>query len=192
MGIYLIFMRESNKSQDFLTFPRTFDKYRWYKPILVFILATIFYIIFIVISDAISAALFGRAVVDAITLGGYETMNTPLGEILTDISVILFIPSLYLACKVVRDRPFSSYVSSRGGWNFRLYFKALIIPFIFTIAFFGIEALIAGKDPNASYHFSIGLLITCLIAVPLQCIAEEYVFRGLFLQTFGSWFKIPV
>ena len=38
---------------------------------------------------------------------------------------------------------------------------------------------------------SVGLVI-CLILIPLQCIAEEYVFRGFLMQTFGSWFKIPV
>jgi hypothetical protein len=27
---------------------------------------------------------------------------------------------------------------------------------------------------------------------PLQCIAEEYAFRSLLMQTFGSWFRIPV
>ena len=27
---------------------------------------------------------------------------------------------------------------------------------------------------------------------PLQCIAEEYVFRGLLMQTLGSWFRLPV
>ena len=27
---------------------------------------------------------------------------------------------------------------------------------------------------------------------PVQCIAEEYVFRGLLMQTLGSWFRLPV
>ena len=31
-----------------------------------------------------------------------------------------------------------------------------------------------------------------MILIPAQCIAEEYVFRGILMQTFGSWFKIPV
>ena len=28
--------------------------------------------------------------------------------------------------------------------------------------------------------------------MPLQCIAEEYVFRGLLMQTLGPWFNIPI
>ena len=185
-------MRENDNTQDFITYPKTFEKYRWYKPVFVFILLLIFYIIFNILVDYISAAIYGKAVVDAIINGGYEVMDTPLGEILTDIKVIMFIPALFLACKIVGDRPFSSFVSSRGGWNYRLYFKALIIPFIFTMLSFGVDTLINGADPDAIYSFSILYLLVSLIAVPLQCIAEEYVFRGFFLQTFGSWFKIPV
>lgn len=104
--------------------------------------------------------------------------------------IIIFIPSLYLASKVVKDRPFSSYSSSRGGWNFKLYFKALAIPLILYIIYMGADAVITG--PKGTSNLSIAFLAVILISVPLQSIAEEYVFRGLFMQTFGSWFKIPV
>ena len=121
---------------------------------------------------------------------GYEAMNTEIGQILVDLTVIAFIPSLYIASKIVKDRPFSSYSSSRGGWNYKLYFKALIIPLILCLIVNGITVLING--PQGTYHFSLLFLFMCVILVPLQCIAEEYVFRGLLMQTFGSWFNIPV
>jgi len=100
------------------------------------------------------------------------------------------IPSVYIATKIVKDRPFSSYASSRGGWNFKLYFKAFIIPFILFLVFELVETAITGQ--TGTYHFSITFLIISLILVPLQCIAEEYVYRGLIMQTFGSWFSIPI
>ncbi|MBQ6099260.1 MAG: hypothetical protein IJL02_05285, partial [Methanobrevibacter sp.] len=56
--------------------------------------------------------------------GTYEGLNSALPIIISDLILIMFIPSLYLASKIVNDRPFSSYSSSRGGWNFKLYFKA--------------------------------------------------------------------
>jgi len=34
--------------------------------------------------------------------------------------------------------------------------------------------------------------IACLILVPLQSIAEEYIFRGLLMQSLESWFNIPI
>ena len=37
----LIIMTMNDKISDYITFPRTFENYRWYKPILVFILSLI-------------------------------------------------------------------------------------------------------------------------------------------------------
>lgn len=183
-------MTENNKITDFITYPKTFEKYRWYKPILVFIIGLILMLIFQLILLVVFGAIYGESAMDIITGGGYEVLNTNLGEIFTDLSVIVMIPALYIATKIVRDRPFSSYASSRGGWNFKLYLKALIIPFIALMVFQGIDVVINGAD--GTYHFSILFLIASLILVPLQCTAEEFVYRGLIMQTFGSWFKIPV
>lgn len=175
---------------DYITFPRTFENYRWYKPILVFIVA---FIITLILSGLILGAFYlivGPDFVKSVFQGGYEALNSPMAIFFTDLFVIVFIPSLYLASKVVKDRPFSSYSSSRGGWNFKLYFKALIIPLILYILYMGAESAITGQKDTS--HFSIAFLIVILISVPLQSIAEEYVFRGLIMQTLGSWFKIPV
>ena len=100
------------------------------------------------------------------------------------------LPSLYIAVKIIKDRPFSSYSSSRGGWNHKLYFKALIIPVIIYIIFEAISLSITGV--KGSNHFSVMFFIACLILVPLQSIAEEYIFRGLLMQSLGSWFNIPI
>ncbi len=175
---------------DFITFPKTFEKYRWYKPILVFIVGLIIFLILTEILSQVFTAVYGEDLIMSIINGGYEVLNTELGEIFTDLAVIILIPSLYLATKIVRDRPFSSYSSSRGGWNFKLYLKSLIIPFILFLIFECTETAITGQ--TGTYHFSIPFLIISLIFVPLQCIAEEYVYRGLIMQTFGSWFKIPI
>ena len=117
-------------------------------------------------------------------------MNAEIGEIYSHLGVAILLPSLYLATKIVKDRPFSSYSSSRGGQNNQLYLKAFIIPFILFLVVGIIEHAILGNVGN--YHFTILFFIILLIIVPLQCIAEEYVFRGLLMQTLGSWFNIPL
>ena len=122
--------------------------------------------------------------------GGYEVMNSEIGEIYSHLAIAIMIPSLYLATKIVKDRPFSSYSSSRGGWNTQLYLKAFIIPFILFLVVGIIEHVILGNVGN--YHFTILFFIILLIVVPIQCIAEEYVYRGLLMQTLGSWFNIPL
>ena len=178
------------EKSDFITLPTTFENYKWYKPILVFIIGVIIYVILSLILTLIFDMVYGEHFTNLLINSGYEVMNSDLGQIFSDLGVIVMIPSLYIAAKIVKDRPFSSYTSSYGGWNYKLYLKALVIPFIIMIIFEGIS--IAFNGPEGSNHFSIGFFIACLILVPLQCIAEEYVFRGLIMQTFGSWFKIPV
>ena len=37
----------------------------------------------------------------------------------------------------------------------------------------------------------VGFAVVTILG-PLQCIAEEYAFRGLLMQTLGSWFRLPI
>ena len=130
---------------EYITFPRTFEKYRWYKPILVFIIGAIIYLILSLILIAVFSAIYGENI---------------MAQLL------------------------------RGGWNTQLYLKAFIIPFILFLVVGIIEHVILGNVGN--YHFTILFFIILLIVVPIQCIAEEYVYRGLLMQTLGSWFNIPL
>ncbi len=40
--------------------------------------------------------------------------------------------------------------------------------------------------------FTLASFAVVTILGPLQCIAEEYAFRGLLMQTLGSWFRLPI
>lgn len=183
-------MTENNKISDYITFPKTFENYKWYKPILVFIVALIMFLVFSLVVALVFYLAFGKDFFMSLASGGYEVLNTVWGQIFTDLGVIIIIPSLYIASKIVKDRPFSSYSSSRGGWNFKLYLKALIIPLVLLVIAQTLDFFISG--PKGTNHFSVLFLIITLIMVPLQCIAEEYAFRGLFMQSLGSWFNIPI
>ena len=180
----------NDKIHDYVTFPRTFENYRWYKPILVFIVGFIIMLILGALVMGVFYLMGESDIIISIFHGGYEALDSPLAILFSDLLIIIFVPALYLASKVVGDRPFSSYSSSREGWNFRLYFKALVIPLILYIIYASVETLITG--PEGTSHLSIAFIAVILISVPLQCIAEEYIFRGLIMQTFGSWFRIPV
>lgn len=175
---------------DFITLPRTFEKYRWYKPILIFIIGFILMIIFQLLIEEIFSGFYGHDFVDNLMNGGYEVLNNAVAELFSDLGIIIMIPALYLASKIVRERPFSSYISTSGRWNFKLYLKALAIPLVLFIVFNAIDAAITG--PDGTFQFSLFYLIVLIIFLPLQCIAEELVYRGFLMQAFGSWFKIPV
>ena len=145
-------MTENNEITDYITFPKTFKEYRWYKPILVFIIGFIIMIILQGILMIAFAAIFGISAPSLVS-GGYEMLNNEWGDIFTNLGIIIMIPSLYIATKIVRDRPFSSYSSSRGGWNFKLYLKALIIPFIALMVFQGIDVAINGADGPIIFQY---------------------------------------
>ena len=174
---------------EYITFPRTFETYKWYKPILVFITGAIVYIILQVLIFAIFGMTYGLDAVIQLTQG-YESLNSEVGSYISYLSVVIFLPSLYIASKIVRDRPFSSYSSSRGGWDWKLFFKSLSIPLVVYLIYEIRISLIHG--PVGPNKLTLAFFLICLIIIPLQCIAEEYFIRGLIMQTFGSWFKIPI
>ena len=182
----------TNEFPDYITFPRTFEKYKWYKPLLTIVVTVVVYAIFQGILGIIFGAIYGHDFISAMFTLKYETLTSSDATVyLSYLSVGIFIPSIYIASRIVRDRPFSSYSSSRGGWNWKIYLKCLTIPLIIYVIYNAINFAIHGANGNASQISSIALII-CLIIIPFQCIAEEYVFRGLLMQTIGSWFKIPV
>ena len=196
-------INSTNASEhSYPVYGRQFKSYRWYKPILVFILFAIIYLILGMILT------FAVAAVSGVGLGGVtgETATNIFSDSYDDMdlantwqnvvslgSVALMIPALWLASKIVRDRPFSSYSSSRGGWSSKVFWR------VFPIAFLCISApilvdnlLIEHRLDDFQMKFTIGSLVVLTILGPLQCIAEEYAFRALLMQTFGSWFRIPV
>ena len=185
-------MSENNFS-DFVTFPRTFEKYKWYKPLISLVLVLIVYFVFQIILLVVFNIIYGESVINGILFGGYETLNTSDASVyFSYISIAVFIPAIYIASKIVRDRPFSSYASSRGGWNWKLYFKCLLIPLAVYIIVNVISILFDNNPKTSTSQVSLITMVLSLILIPLQCIAEEYVFRGALMQALGSWFKIPI
>ena len=179
---------------DYVTFPKTFEKYKWYKPLLVLIVGIIIYLVLNVVMIFIGAILPGTGGIPGVIAGlsgGYDSLNayTYLG-LLSILSVAIILPSLYVASKIVRDRPFSSYSTSRKKWNWNIFFKSValsaVVLFILTL----VDIAIHGFHFNN--HFTIVTFILCLIITPLQCTAEEYLLRGYVMQTVGSWFGIPI
>ena len=181
-----------NKFPDYVTFPRTFENYKWYKPLITIVLVAILYFVFVAILTFIFQAIYGTNVISSIAGGGYETLNnSDVSVYYSYLSIVMFAPAIFIASKIVRDRPFSSYSSSRGGWNWKLYFKCLSIPFAIYLIF-SLISLFTSNNSGSNSHVSLMAIILSLIIIPAQCIVEEHVFRGILMQTLGAWFKNPV
>jgi membrane protease YdiL (CAAX protease family) len=120
-------------------------------------------------------------------------MSDPFQSVLQLGSLAIAIPSLWLATLIVRDRPISSYSSSRGGWSHKVFWKCVPVAFIINGLPIIINDVIIEKGyQNFTVKFTVLSFILLTILGPLQCIAEEYMFRGFIMQTIGSWFRIPV
>lgn len=185
----------TDSAPDYATFPRKFVSYRWFKPLLVALLTVVFMLIFEA-AVMLSAIIWSGNINFLNTVGtSYDDMDVFSGPgALFELGAIaVFLPALALAALIVRDRPFSSYSSSRGGFKWSAFAKcAGIVLAIYAIDFILEAALIPGEPLRVEILFSIDGLLMCIVLIPLQSFAEEYIFRGLVLQAVASWTKLPI
>lgn len=203
----MYYIDETNaKKHVYPTYGRQFDSYRWFKPVFTGALFAAIYMVLTLAGIMAVKIWAGAAAGDTtgtdtmnkmmeIISGGYDTMDMsdPLQSVLQLGSLAIAIPSLWLASLIVRDRPMSSYSSSRGGWSRRVFWRCMPVAFIINGLPIIINDVIIEKGyQNFTVKFTVLSFILLTILGPLQCIAEEYMFRGFVMQTFGSWFRIPV
>lgn len=196
--MYLIQENEV-KEHDYVTYARQFDSYRWFKPVLTMFFFVVFYAflaaVLVAASGAVDFMVTGgdwQSFLDRFS-GGYESIDIkdPIGSLVGLGSVAIMIPAFWFARGIVRERPYSSYSSSRGGWGWWIFIKCLLISLVICALPIFLYDYYAG---NGSFHnqFAKYGLIFLVVLCPLQCIAEEYVFRALINQALGAWFRIPI
>ena len=117
---------------------------------------------------------------------------TAPGVLLSLGNIALLLPALYLALKITKERPFNTLTSSRGGWNMSFFKKALLISLVINALPQIILSAIDGGFSHLNFQYTVPGFIIFVLLLPVQCIAEEYLFRAFAGQTFGSWFKLPI
>ena len=182
------------QSYEYTTFPRAFVTYAWFKPLLVALLTAVFSFMILGITILIGLLWLGDSglVIEALMSKSSPYFYSGPGLLMAVGGVSGMLPALALAERIVRGRPFSSYSSSRGGWNWAAFVKCFVLAAIV----FGAEVLaMAFGMPDAEADginkFTIIGAIICIVVVPLQSAAEEYIYRGLLMQSIGSWTKLP-
>ncbi len=173
--------------RDYITYPRRFKAYKWYKPLLVGLLFALLSVLLMFCIDRITKTVFTGFVAGQ----GYDDMDffSVSGAFYNGAMAAVFVPSLILAAMMTKDRPVSSYFSSMGGWRWKTFFKMLAVGFVL----FGIpnivRLLLKGSD---GIRFTLGGFLILSFFVPLQGLGEEMMYRGLIMQTAGSWFKVSL
>lgn len=182
---------------DYLSYPKRFLPYKWYKPLLTILLSAAFFgLIGAPLSflnpAALEAIKNGTSVATAVNKG-YDNLDaySVLGALVTFGSIASFLLAILIANRIVNARPFSSYSSSRGGFNWGAFFKSFGVALVLYVL--PLTIFTVATSPNTGViRFTVPGFIACTILCPLQCVGEEYMHRGLVMQTFGSWIKIPV
>ena len=176
------------REHDYATYPRRFDSYRWYKPLLVGLLFVVFYLVFSLLIEIATKLLFSAHVSST----GYDDMDffTAAGAFNNGAAAAVVVLCLILAALIVKDRPLSSYFSSMGGWRWKVLFRTFIAGLIIV----GIPSVIwfFAQGKTGGVKFTAGGLILITLFVPLQGLGEELLFRGFITQTVSSWFKLTV
>lgn len=177
-------VRECNKN-DYMTFPRQFETYKWYKPIFVLLLACLFVGIFFVGIALLYILLSGEKDFSNANYYGY-------GALISVGITATILPAVAIASKIVKDRPFSSYSSSRGGWNWKIFFKCLLVAIPIIALYYAVLLISSDIAVTHVIEFTVFGFFATLIITPIQCISEEYLFRGLLSQTIASWTKSSI
>lgn len=187
-----MFSREVTE-HGYVTYPRRFEGYKWSNPIIVTVLFLVFYYMFMNVIVLFSAVCSGNLTEMIKNLkSGYDAFDTfsAFGALATLGSIAAAIPALMLAAAIIKDRPFSSYTSSRGGWNWKIFF-IMLVPALIIIGIPGVILTLRENGDHVVRFTVVGFIILTILG-PLQCVAEEYIFRGLIMQTVGSWFRLPI
>ena len=174
---------------------------RWFKPILVALLAAVFYLIAVI-------GLFVAFLVWALFALGADgdinawlerliDMNTTTGVLFGLVNVIVMWPAAELATWCIYRRWFSSMISLRGGMRLRRLGRYLLVGTAVWVVCAVVMVLFSDGAIGSltsgikwDQHVLV-MLIAIVLLVPFQATAEEIVFRGLAMNIIGSWLRHP-
>ena len=177
--------------------PRNSAIWRWWRPLITSPLAILYFvgIIFVLIVIAIGTGLLSLETIQAMSnaapeMDQSELFFSPFGALLMLGGLAGMTLALASALWTSRERPFGTVVSVFGHIRPKMLLRAipfafvsLLIPMLIEVTFlrggFG-HAQMMEVDPY--------VLVMLAVFLPLQCVAEEVVFRGYIMQTLASWF----
>lgn len=181
---------------------RSAQSYRWYKPLLVGLIAIGLYagmIIVVALVAGIAALLnpgfAGQLAASERALDALD-MTDPLVLVIALGSIIAMLPAILLATLMLGAKPLGllSSVAGRLRWGWLgccllLAAGVMVLSFALSFTIETVQGVPFAPDfGSEKMWLMIGLT---LALVPLQATAEEYVFRGYLMQSLGGWLRHP-
>lgn len=196
----------SESQYEFHRILRRDGNYRWWRPLAFlgtaagfFAALSIVVVVLTVVMMMFNPAFWSDS---SSALDDLEQMNMadPMVFSILMLSLIVLIPSAWFAYMLLGTRPAGMLLSVAGrirwGWMGLAFAVSGIIYAAYFALSFILDAVGAGggiEVPASSVPASpLFYALLVILLTPLQCAAEELVFRGAFMQVIGSWLKHPL
>ena len=177
-------------------------EHRWWKPLVELVILVASYLLLTVLfgvlwalglmvqrgPDAVDEAFLDPATLDVMD---------PAIFFMLFFSIVLMIPAMVLARAVMGPRPLGLLLSVTGRLRWGFLGRSLAVGLAVYVVGYGAVSLfeltvlgsIGAPRPIDGFWLILAMVV---LVVPLQCAAEELVFRGYLLQTVGRWVRRPV
>lgn len=194
---------EQSEPLEYHRLLRGVANYRWWRPLVAAILSMVYYITFSVLyTIPFFPYLMGQDLINLQTgemdAGALVDTQRPLLLLLSLGSVVMMLPAVMLGMLSVGlgagKRLWSVALRIRWRWIGRTVLPAIValivmngLGILFQVLFDPSGGDLATEAPQIDVAAAMWSALIVLIIVPLQCTAEEVVFRGMFIQTLGAW-----
>jgi len=182
---------------------RSAPGYRWWKPLVTGLIALGIFIAFTIVLVVLllaSTLAFPevRPVIEKLITTGEIDNSLPVVLAFSLSSIAVILPSVLLARLIMGPRPVGLLSSVAGrlrwGWMARLIIPVVIAYGASTLFSVLVLPLLTGENvPLAAVSSTTWIVVlVAVLLVPLQAMAEEFLFRGYLAQTIGGWLKHPL
>ncbi|MEX5303320.1 CPBP family intramembrane glutamic endopeptidase [Kocuria sabuli] len=180
---------------------RAHSSYRWWRPVLTLLVTAVAWsllLIALVVTAMVASALdpaLGLRIDEAMGPSAPLDMHDPVAALLALLLLAIGLPAALLGVRVGGWRPAGSVSSVIGRLRWALLVRCLglaaglhlVVDLVLFTTGAGTSPVAVTWGPHSGWALAVALLV-----VPFQAAAEEYVFRGVLMQTIGSWLRHPV
>lgn len=182
--------------------------YRWWRPLVAVLMTTVFFLgVSVLVAIPLFIVLFATNAIDFLSPTATDDvialispdMARPWTLLFGLGSIILVLPFIPLALRIAGIRPVGPRVNILHSVLFRLRWGWLLISFIpaavvWVVTFAGQlgiglaagEQLLPFSTDLPTYLLSVLIVV---LLVPVQAATEEYLYRGVLLQSVGAWVR---
>ncbi|AQQ15861.1 CAAX amino terminal protease self- immunity [Corynebacterium glaucum] len=160
----------------------------WWRPLVELGLAAVFGLLFQI--AWIIAMMFGPVTLESLTAMLFERDEwsaDPATSLMLFGGIATGIPAVLLAARI-SGRPRGTLWSVERRFRWRRFGQALLFITLPAAVLQALDVALYGMPAPVDRTFWLHVAVACT-ALPLQCVAEELIFRGMLPQAMGTWMR---